>query len=184
MAELRAKLGASARALEFCILTATRTTETLGAKWGEVDFERKIWTIPSVRMKSDREHLVPLSERAVALLAEQPRSGEFVFEGRKVGAPLSNMSMLELMRDMRGKGATVHGLRSSFRDWAGNETNFPRELAEHALAHVIGDKAEQAYRREAAVERRRKLMQAWANYCERPPAERGKVVVSIREAAI
>jgi integrase len=180
-AELRARSGISARALEFCLLTSTRTGEVIGAKWSEIDLGTKVWTVPAERMKAGREHLVPLSERAVAILAEQPQSGEFVFEGRKAGAPLSNMAMLELMRDMRGKGATVHGFRSTFRDWAGNETNFPRELAEHALAHVIGDQAEQAYRREAAVERRRKLMAAWAAYCEQPPAKRDSTVTPIRE---
>ena len=117
-----------------------------------------------------------MSDRAIAILELLPREGEYVFPGARRGKPLSNMALLELMRGMRGKGSTVHGARSTFRDWAGNETNFPRELAEHALAHVIGDKAEQAYRREAAVERRRKLMSAWAAYCERPSSVRREIV--------
>jgi integrase len=118
-------------------------------------------------MKSGRPHAVPLSDRALAILAKLPREGDYVFIGARQDAPLSNMAMLELLRGMRGRGVTVHGFRSSFRDWAGNETNFPRELAEHALAHVIGDKAEQAYRRSDALMKRRKLMDAWAAYCSR-----------------
>jgi len=182
MAVLRAKAGVSARALEFTILTAARTGEVIGAKWNEIDFVSKLWTVPAERIKAGREHLVPLSDRALAILADLPREGEHVFPGARKGAPLSNNVMLELVRGMRGKGATVHGFRSTFRDWAGNETNFPRELAEHALAHSIGDKAEQAYRRETAAERRRKLMAAWAAYCSRPPAS-GDNVVTIRERA-
>ena len=179
MSELRTKPGASARALEFCLLTATRTGEVIGAKWSEIDLGTKVWTVPAERMKAGREHLVPLSERALTILSEQPRSGEFVFEGRKAAAPLSNMAMLELMRDMRGKGATVHGLRSSFRDWSGNETHYPRELCEHALAHVVGDASENAYRRDSAVERRRALMEDWANHCAKPPSKSRDNVVSI-----
>jgi integrase len=180
MAELRTKPGSSARALEFCILTATRTGEVIGARPAEIDYAKKVWTIPAERMKAAREHEVPLSDRALAILAD-PGDGEFVFGGRN-RRPLSNMAMLELLRGMLGKGATVHGFRSTFRDWAGNETHFPRELAEHALAHVIGDKAEQAYRRSAALEKRRKLMSAWSAYCERSPVEMSKVV-QFRELA-
>jgi integrase len=180
MRDLRAKSGLSARALEFCILTATRTGEVIVARPAEIDYAKKVWTIPAERMKAAREHEVPLSDRALAILAG-PSDGEFVFGGRN-GRPLSNMAMLELLRGMLGKGATVHGFRSTFRDWAGNETHFPRELAEHALAHVIGDKAEQAYRRSAALEKRRKLMSAWSAYCERSPVETSKVV-QFRELA-
>jgi integrase len=127
-------------------------------------------------MKSGRPHAAPLSDRALAILAELSQEGDYVFVGASKGAPLSNMAMLELLRGMRGKGVTVHGFRSSFRDWAGNETTFPRELAEQSLAHVIGDKAEQAYRRGDALERRRKLMDAWASYCERPAAAGDNVI--------
>lgn len=182
MAELRERKSVSARALEFTILTAARTGETIGARWSEVDLDAKVWTVPPERTKAEREHRVPLSDRALAILAELPRDGAFVFAGAKEDKPLSNMAMLELVRGMRGKGATVHGFRSTFRDWAGNETNFPRELAEHALAHVIGDKAEQAYRRDAALERRRKMMAAWATYCGRPPVSvSDNKVVHMRE---
>jgi integrase len=182
MGALRAKSGVSARALEFTILTAARTGEVIGARWSEINLNDKVWAIPAERMKAGREHRVPLSDRAIAVLKALPRGasgGEFVFA--RESKPLSNMSMLELLRGMR-KGATVHGFRSSFRDWAGNETNFPREVVEHALAHSIGDKAEQAYRRDTAVERRRKLMDAWARYCERKPVDAAKVI-SIGKAA-
>jgi hypothetical protein len=151
MGELRAKQGVSAKALEFCILTATRTNETLGAKWSEIDLQAKVWDIPAQRMKSDRAHAVPLSNRALEIIAKLPRECEYLFSGRAAGKPLSNIAMLELLRDMRGKGATVHGFRSSLRDWAGNETNFPREIAEAALAHVVGDETERSYRRSDAL---------------------------------
>lgn len=183
MSDLRAKAGTSARALEFTILNASRTGEVIGARWSEIDVDAKTWTIPAERMKSGRPHSVPLSDRALAILDNLPRESDYVFMGARKDAPLSNMSMLELMRGMRGRGATVHGFRSSFRDWAGNETNFPRELAEHALAHVIGDKAEQAYRRSDGLARRRKLMDAWARYCAELPVERSGKVVAIRETA-
>ena len=182
MAELRLRPSVSAKALEFTILTAARTGEVIGAKWDEVDLSAKLWTIPAERMKARRPHAVPLSDRAYDILMTLPREGGYLFPGARAGKPLSNMTMLQLLRGMRGKGVTVHGFRSSFRDWAGNETNFPRELAEHAIAHVIGDKAEQAYRRSDALARRRKLMDAWAAYCSRPPG-RSENIVSIREAA-
>jgi integrase len=175
MAELRAKHTPSALALELTILTAARSGEVIGARWSEIDLATKVWTVPAERMKGGREHRVPLSDRAIAVLGAIPRESESVFAGPSDMA----QAMRKVARSMRA--TTVHGFRSTFRDWAGNETHFPRELAEHALAHSIGDKAEQAYRREAAVERRRKLMQAWANYCERPPAERASTVTPIRE---
>jgi integrase len=184
MTDLRNKVGVSARALEFAILTAARTGEVIGTKRSEIDHSSRIWTIPAKRMKSGREHRIPLSERALELIAEQPRDGEFVFAGRNAGKPLSNMSMLELMRDMRGKGATVHGLRSTFRDWAAEQTSYPNEMCEIALAHVVNDKTEAAYRRGDMMEKRRRLMADWAEYCGQTPAERSKVVVPIREAAI
>jgi integrase len=118
MAELRARSSVSARALEFTILTAARTSEAIGAKWSEIDFDAKVWTIPAARMKAGKEHEVPLSTRAIAILEALPRErGGYIFPGAKVKAPLSNMAMLELLRGMRGNGLTVHGFRSSFRDW-------------------------------------------------------------------
>jgi integrase len=134
-------------------------------------------------MKSGREHRVPLSERAIEILGEQRPGGDFVFAGRKSGTPLSNMSMLELMRDMRGKGATVHGFRSTFRDWAAEQTSYPNELCEIALAHVLSDRTEAAYRRGDMMEKRRRLMADWAAYCARPAAA-GDNVVAIREVTI
>ncbi|MDX2205755.1 MAG: integrase arm-type DNA-binding domain-containing protein [Hyphomicrobiaceae bacterium] len=168
MAELRARGGLSARALEFTILTAARTGETIAATWVEVDLEAAVWTVPAGRMKSGREHRVPLSKQACSLLHALPRvkGSAFVFPGGRAGRGLSNMALLEQLRGMRGRGLTVHGFRSAFRDWCGECTNFPREVAEAALAHVVGDKAEQAYRRGDALEKRRELMAAWAAFCE------------------
>jgi integrase len=166
--ELRKRRATAALALEFCILTAARSGEVLGARWSEIDLDKKIWTIPAIRMKAGREHRVPLSNRAVAILKKlrDHDCGEFVFPGQKPKKPLSNMAMEMVLRRMKIENATVHGFRSSFRDWAGNITSFPREVTETALAHVIGDKAEQAYRRSDALEKRRALMDAWASYCD------------------
>jgi len=164
---LRARDSLAAQALELCVLTAARSGEILGMRWSEIDFDKKIWTAPADRMKAGREHRVPLSPRAIVILRrlEKLRAGEFVFPGQARNRPLSNMSMEMLLRRMKVNDATVHGFRSSFRDWAGNVSDFPRELIETALAHVIGDKAEQAYRRSDALEKRRTLMDAWAAYC-------------------
>lgn len=169
--QLRRRDAVSARALEFSILTAARSGEVLGARWSEIDLGARIWTVPATRMKAGRMHRVPLSDRACAVLREMGALGssEFVFPGTKSGKPLSAMAMEMVLRRM-DVAVTVHGFRSSFRDWAGNETVFPREIAETALAHVIGDKAEQAYRRGDALERRRVMMQEWADYCEPKPA--------------
>ena len=167
IASLRQRPTTAARALEFGILTATRSGEALAARWDEIDFEGKVWTIPPERTKAAREHRIPLSDRALGILREMEagRSGDYVFPGQRPGRPLSGMAFEMLLRRVQSP-YTAHGFRSSFRDWAGNETHFPRELAEHALAHVIGDKAEQAYRRGDALEKRRALMEAWAQYCE------------------
>ncbi|MDI9848651.1 integrase arm-type DNA-binding domain-containing protein [Rhodoblastus sp. 17X3] len=168
IAELRGRDATAALCLEFTILTACRSGETLNALWSEIDIDKKLWMIPAARMKAAREHRVPLSDRALAILENlaTAKTGEFVFGGQKAGKPLSGMAMEMVLRRMKVDDVTVHGFRSAFRDWAGNETHFPRELAEAALAHVIGDKAEQAYRRGDALEKRRALMEAWANYCE------------------
>jgi integrase len=176
MAALRELEGMAALALEFAILTAARSGEALGARWPEIDLEAKVWTIPAPRMKAAREHRVPLSGRAMAILARlaEVNTGEFVFFGQRPGKPLSPASLTMVLRRLQINRATIHGFRSSFRDWAGNETHFPRELAEAALAHVIGDKSEQAYRRSDALEKRRALMEAWAAYCE--PRDAGNVI--------
>jgi integrase len=166
ISELRNREALAARALELCILTAARSGEILGMLWSEVSFEKKVWIIPASRMKANREHRVPLSGRAIALLAQLGvfTSKDFVFPGRTQGKPLSNMAMEMMLRRMNVTNATVHGFRSSFRDWAGNETHFPREVMETALAHVVGDKTEQAYWRSDALEKRRELMEEWASF--------------------
>lgn len=168
IAKLREREAASALALELCILTAARSGELLGMRWSEIDLDKKVWTVPSDRMKAGREHRVPLSQRAINILRqfEKLEVSEFVFPGQARNKPLSNMAMEMVLRRMKIDDATVHGFRSSFRDWAGNVSNFPREITETALAHVIGDKAEQAYRRSDALEKRRRLMEAWAAYIE------------------
>jgi integrase len=157
----------AARGLEFLILTAARSGEVLGAKWPEVDLDAAVWTVPAERMKAAKEHRVPLSPRAVTLLKAQreTKMNDFIFPGEKKGAPLSSMAFAMLMRRMKVDQFTAHGFRSAFRDWAGDETSFPRELAEAALAHRVGDETERAYRRSDALDRRRNLMVAWADYC-------------------
>lgn len=167
LANVRKRDAVAALAIEFTVLTAARTGEVLGALWDEVDLDESVWTIPAARMKAGRQHRVPLSPAAVAILKKMNRirTGDFVFPGRKAGRPLSNMSMEMILRRMNVEDATMHGFRSAFRDWVGNETEFQRELAEAALAHVVGDAVEQAYRRGDALEKRKKLMDAWATYC-------------------
>ena len=168
MADLRSRDAVAALALEFCILTATRTGETLGAEWEEIDFDTGLWVIPASRMKVGKEHRIPLSKGALDILTKltAARTGGFVFPGPRPGKPMSNMAMMMLLRRMGRGELTVHGFRSAFRDWAGNETHFAREVAEAALAHVIGDAAERAYRRSDALEKRRAMMEAWAQWCE------------------
>jgi integrase len=182
MAALREKEGVSARALEFTILTVARTGETIGAQWPEFDLKAKLWTVPAARMKAGREHRVPLPGRAVQILEALPRDGKFVFTGGRPGQPISGMAMLQLVRRMRGRGATVHGLRSTFRDWSAEQTAYPHELAEVALAHVISSKTEAAYRRGDMMDKRRRLMDDWAAFCE-APAPAGSNVRAIREIA-
>ena len=149
VSELAQRTELAARALEFLILTATRTSEALQARWDEVDFERKIWTIPARRMKAAREHRVPLSDRALLILSElhQDRISEYVFAGMKSGRPLSQMALLMLLRRLDSQSITVHGFRSTFRDWTAEQTNFSREVAEAELAHTISNAVEAAYRR-------------------------------------
>ena len=172
MKRLRGVDTVSARALEFAILTAGRSGEVYGARWPEIDLGGRVWIIPATRMKAAREHRVPLSDRALAVLDElaEVKINEFVFPGHRPGKPLSHAAMAKVMSRLGAQDVTVHGFRSSFRDWAGNETHFPREIAEGALAHIVGDKAEQAYRRGDALEKRRRMMDAWANWCVPRPA--------------
>ncbi|WP_305986443.1 site-specific integrase [Roseibium sp. MMSF_3544] len=165
-AELKNQKTLSARALELLVLSACRTGEVLKAKWPEVDFEGRTWTIPAARMKMNNEHIVPLVDPAYELLQSLHacRRNEWVFPGNKRDKPLSDMVMEMLMRRMGYGQYTPHGFRSSFRDWAGDETEFAREIAEGCLAHKIGDDTEKAYRRGTAIKKRRNLLTAWANY--------------------
>jgi integrase len=176
MAELRQREFVSARALEYTILTAARTGEVIGATWSEIDMKAKTWTIPAERMKAGKEHRVPLSDRALAILAALPREegNDFVLIGGKAGKPLSNMAMLELMKGMRPK-YVPHGFRSTFRDWCAERTAYPNHVVEKALAHVVADKVEAAYQRSDLFQKRRKLMDDWARFCETPKAT-GNVV--------
>jgi integrase len=170
MQRLRTFDSISARALETTILCATRTNETIGAEWSEIDLKEKVWTIPASRMKSKRRHRVPLPDRVLEILKSLPREDNLVFPGGKKGQALSNMAMLECLRGMTDDaGYTVHGFRSSFRDWAKERTSFPREIAELALAHVVADKSEAAYSRGDALDKRRRLMDAWSAYCATAP---------------
>ncbi len=175
VAALRTQDGIAARALEFVILIAARTGEALGARWGEINWAERLWTVPAERMKAGKEHRVPLSDAALAILADlaKVRQSDFVFPGGRSDRPISNMAMTMTLRRMARGDLTVHGFRSTFRDWAAERTNFPREVARMALAHTVGDKVEAAYRRGDLSRKRRQLMEAWARFCASPklPAE-------------
>lgn len=168
---LRLVRGMSALALEFLILTAARSGEVRGARWSEIDLKARIWTVPAGRMKAGRPHRVPLCDRSLEVLQVMAQLAhgpdDLVFPGQKRGQPLSDMSLTALLRRLK-LDVTVHGFRSSFRDWAGDATAFPREVAEAALAHAVGDATETAYRRSDALEKRRKLMEAWGDYLQAP----------------
>lgn len=186
MEDLRDRPAMAAKALEFAILTAARTGEVLGARWEEIDFKAHVWTVPPERMKGRKEHRVPLSSPAIKVLTslrEVPGAkiakSDLIFSGAREDEPLSNMALAMLLRRMGYNAITVHGFRSTFREWAGEATAFPREVAEAALAHLIGNEVERAYRRGDALEKRRKLMDAWAGYCGRP---KGGEVVEVRRA--
>jgi integrase len=159
MGELRERDGVAARALEFCILAAARTGEVLGARWSEIDLAAKTWTIPADRMKAAREHRVTLSDAAVAILGGLPRKSTYVFEGHR-----AHMALLKVLRRM-GRHETVHGFRAAFKTWASEQTAFPSDVVEAALAHVVGNKVERAYARGDRFEKRRRLMDEWARYC-------------------
>jgi len=164
MDELETREGVAARALDFTILTAARSGETRGATWAEIDYEARVWVIPASRMKAGKEHRVPLSRAAHALLGEKRDDAKLIFESQaKPGRPISDMSMTAVLRRMGRDDITVHGFRSTFRDWAGETTSFPREVIEAALAHGIKDKAEAAYARSDLFDKRRDLMDAWAS---------------------
>jgi integrase len=181
IANLQSRQAVAARALEFAILTAARSGEVLGARWDEFDLDRAVWTVPANRMKAGREHRVPLSRRALRIVKalHETVAGEFVFPGQRSGKPLSAMALEMVLRRMKVDGVTVHGFRSAFRDWSAECTNFTNEVCEAALAHVIENKAEAAYRRGDLFDKRRKLMEAWAAHCTAPKA--GKVVAFRRK---
>jgi integrase len=167
VSRLREEDGNAARALEFIVLTAGRLGEVLGATWNEVDLNAGIWTVPATRMKAGKEHRVPLSTAAVAVLEamrEKMRRGYLIFESAHAGKQLAGSTVGAIMRRL-APGFTIHGLRSSFRDWAAERTNFPREVAEMALAHAVGSAVERAYQRSDLFERRVRLMEAWAEFC-------------------
>jgi integrase len=173
MGELRARTGVSARALEFAMLTASRSGEVIGARWDELDMAGKTWTVPAGRMKGRREHVVPLSSAALAILAKLPRAGEYVFAHD--GERMERHALADMLKAM-GRTETVHGFRSSFADWAADCTAYPQEVREQALAHAIPGKVEKAYRRGQLLEKRARLMAEWARYCAKPAAPTGKVV--------
>jgi integrase len=172
---LKGRSGMAARALEFTTLTAARTGEALGARWSEIDLDAKVWIVPAARMKARREHRVPLSDAVLAVLGDvqslalsrdgKPDPAAPVFPGLRRALPMSNMTMLMLLRRMGRADLTAHGFRSTFRDWAAERTNFPTEVVEMALAHAITNQVEAAYRRGDLFEKRRKLMTDWARFC-------------------
>lgn len=172
MVDLRQRQGVAARAVEFGILTAGRSGEVRGARWSEIDLDGATWTVPGERMKAGREHRVPLSTAAVELLRHLPRLGDVIFPGKKHESELSDMSLTAVLKRMARIDITMHGFRSTFRDWcaesAGN--SFPREVCEHALAHSLPDKVEAAYRRGDLIEKRKVLMQVWADFCAIVPS--------------
>ncbi|WVD66035.1 site-specific integrase [Orbus sturtevantii] len=167
MAMLKKREGISARALEFSILTATRSCEVRGATWQELNLESKIWTIPAERMKAGKEHRIPLSDEAITLIKNlsQLSNSEYIFPAPRNGQ-LSDMSLTATLRRMNFVHITQHGFRSTFRDWAGETTHYSREVIEHALAHQLADKAEAAYQRGDLLEKRSKLMADWAQFCK------------------
>jgi integrase len=181
MVELRKIEGTAARALEFTILTAARTAETIRAQWAEINFADGVWTIPSERMKSGREHRVALSDAALAVLKDRydRREGDFVFPGIRPGRPANDQAMSLLLRRMGRGDLTVHGFRSTFSDWCAERSAFSSEVREMALAHAVGSKVEEAYRRGDLFDKRLQLAQAWAAYCAAPPAE--GIIVPIRQ---
>ena len=184
MAALRKREGVSARALEFAILTAARTNEVIGARWAEIDLNAKTWTVPATRMKASKEQRVPLCGAALKVLDEvrplallqggKPSANSQVFPGQRPALPMDGSALLKLLERMGHGDITIHGFRSSFRDWAAERTNYPRDVVEMALAHTIENKVEAAYRRGDLFERRRKLMTSWASFCS-PPSVQSKV---------
>jgi integrase len=184
IAELRKQNGVAPRALEFTILTAARTGEVIKAEWSEIDFDTKVWTRPAAHTKTEREHRVPLSDRAIELLKNKklvPREegNPFIFIGQQPGAGLSHMALDQVLKRIAQHGVTVHGFRSSFRDWGAECTAYPNNVLEMALAHTIGNKVEAAYRRGELFDKRKRLMSDWSRYCA-APKQNGAAVIPMR----
>jgi len=181
MQQLRKDGGVASRALQFTILTAARTNEVIQAEWSEFDLDRKTWVVPAERMKSKREHRVPLSAAAVsALEAVRGRGKTYVFPGHKRHSHLSNAAMMQVLKRLERTGITVHGFRSTFRDWCAESTNYPADVAEMALAHALRDKTEAAYRRGDLFNKRARLMVDWARFCGKPKV--AAAVIRIRHS--
>ena len=178
MAALRKQEGVAALALELTILTAARTGEVLGARWDEINPDGYLWIVPAERMKAGKEHRVPLSDAAMKIIEKMAaiRLSDYIFPGQRTSRPLSQMAMLMLLRRMGRGDLTAHGFRSTFSDWCAEQTSFPSEVREMALAHVVGDRVEAAYRRGDLFQKRRDLMEAWAHYCEGEEPAESKVV--------
>lgn len=173
-ADLRGRNAMAAKALMFTCLTGSRTGEVLGMRWAEIDFEARLWTCPAARMKTGEDHIVPLTDEMLAIIEPlRAMQSEYVFEGQKRHWPLSNMAMLMLLRRMNVEGVTVHGFRSTFRDWVSEVTNTPREVAEMSLSHRVGSKVERAYARSDLLDKRRKLMERWSQHVR---GGRGEVI--------
>lgn len=185
MAELRSREAPAARALEFSILTATRSSETRGAVWAEFDLQKRVWIIPAERMKKEKEHEIPLTDEMVALLEALPREdgNSHVFIGTARSGGLSENALTNVLKRMGRDDLTQHGFRSTFREWAGETTAHPREVIEHALAHSLKDKAEAAYQRGTLMPKRRKLMEDWSKYCGMVQPKDAENVVSLRGVA-
>ncbi|CEG09780.1 Putative prophage CPS-53 integrase [Afipia felis] len=179
---LRKRDAIAARALEFAILTAARTSEVLGAKWSEIDLDARLWVIPADRMKAGREHRVPLADRAIEIIKgmKTSKKSDYIFYGDR-RSTLSNMSLLMLLRRMGRNDITIHGFRSTFRDWVAEQTNYPSAVAEMALAHSIGNAVEAAYRRGDMLDKRRSLMAQWENYCTKPATFAGVTQMTARQ---
>ena len=174
MGELRQQTGNAAAALEWTILAAARTDDTLGAAWPEIDFAKKVWTIPAARMKAATDHRVPLTDRMIGIIESQSRDSKFVFSGKNPNKKLPHEAMLKVLKAIR-PGITVHGYRSTFRDWAAERTSYPNHVVEMALAHAIGNKVEASYRRGDLFEKRQRLMADWAAYCAKKPSNTANV---------
>lgn len=184
MRDLREREGIAARALEVLILTAARSGEVRGMTWGEINLDEAVWIVPAERMKAKREHRVPLSVRVIEVLRSLPVvAGELVFPGMREGSPLSDMTVTAVLKRMGRADLTAHGFRSSFRDWAAERTNYPREVAEMALAHTIGDKVEAAYRRGDLFEKRRRMMEDWSRFCDTVQTTGAVVPIRAKDAA-